>query len=240
MADHERSVEPDDPRRGAGRNRRTGRFSAALTVGLFLLTGGIGLAVSGVFAHDQRATAQQHPDAEVERPTTTLRLLPTPADPEREDSPITAPASGRGTELFDSLPQRVGTFALVKITATGASGALEQYSGLYATVDDTGEAVAGQESVKLTVSRWGTEAEADDRVRQKRQYVVEKTQSGAEEVVLSGAEDGNIYTIADGEDLTILWSDFTTVGSVSGTSADVQQLFDEFSLDGRAQSERSR
>lgn len=246
MADHEEAVEPGEPGEPgeiAGRYRRTGSFFAAITVGVLLLVGGIGVLVSGVLSQEHRATAQPHPDAEAERPATALRLLPalpTLAESEHEDSPITVPASGRGTELFDSLPQRVGPFALIQISAMDTTGALEQYAGLYAVVDDNGEAVADQENVKLTVSRWGTESEANDRARQKRQSVAEASESDAEEVVRSGAEGGNFYAVANGTDLTILWSDFTTVGSVSGAPGDVRKLFDEFSLGSGAHPEQSR
>lgn len=245
MADHEQAVEPGepgDPGEMPGRYRRAGSLFAAITVGVVLLVGGIGIFVSAVFSQEHRATAQPHPDAEAERPATALRLqpaLPTPADPEREHSPVKVPASGRGTELFDSLPQRVGSFALIQITATASTGALEQYAGLYAVVDDNGEAVADQESVKLTVSRWGTESEASDRARQKRQSVAETSESVAEEVVRSGSAGGDVYAVADGADLTILWSDFTTVGSVSGTPGDVRKVFDEFSLGSGTHSEQS-
>lgn len=233
MADHEDAVDPGEPGEIAGHHRRTGRLVVVITVGVFLLVGGFGIFGSGIFSQGERATAQQHLDAEAQRPGTALRLLPvlpTAADPEREDDPTTVRASGRGTELFDSLPHRAGPFTLTQITALNTTDALEQYSGLYAVVDENGAAVADQESVQLTVSRWGTESEADDRARQRRQSVAEKTQSVAEEVVQPGADSGSLYAVADGADLTILWSDFTTVGSVSGTPGDVRELFDEFSL----------
>lgn len=230
MADHNDAADLDYR---VGRTKRPLRsFGVIAVVGLFLV-GGFTVFAPGVFTPDQAPTAEQSPTEGADRDTSTLRLLPAPsAEPlnEREGEPTAVPASGRGTELFDSLPQQIGSFVLVQIAATETSGALEYYSGTYTNVDEQGDAVPGEASVKLTVSRWGTEAEAMARAEQNRQSVVAEAQSATEVPVQSRTQDGLAYGVAADEDMTILWSDFTTAGSISGAPDDVKNIFDDFSL----------
>lgn len=215
------------------RNRRSGRTFAAITVLVLLLIGGVTFFAPSLFTADQVATARQLPDAKNAPEAAALRLLPAPksqAAPDREGEPTAVPASGRGTELLDSLPQQVGSFALVQIVAEDETTALEHYSGVYANFDDDGDVVVGQGAVQLTVSRWGTEAEATAKAEQNKQSLVAKSSTPAEVPTSARTDSSTAYAIADGDSLTILWSDFTTAGTISGAPEDVQELFSEFSL----------
>ncbi len=231
MPDHNDAA---DSGHRAGRKRARPRIFGAVFIGVLLLTVGVTLFGADLFRSDHPGIAQGQLTTSAELASSTVRVLPTPSleTAQVEDGePTVVPASGRGTELFDSLPQQIGSFVLTDISATGIAGALEHYSGEYAVaVVDDGEVVPGNSSVKLTVSRWGTEAEATAQAERGRRAIIAASKVPTEIPVQARPRSGRAYGVAEAGNLTILWTDFTTTGTFSGGEEDVQELFKEFSL----------
>lgn len=234
MAEQARTPLPED---ADDIRRRPARVIAALVAGVLVLGGGVWLLQpesSGPDGADSAAFVA----SEGTRGTATLRLSTlSPASQEPADGegePTELPAAGRGTELFDSLPQQVGPYVLVEVAFHHLDdGALESYSAIYASVDEQGEAVRSASDIALTLGRWATEAEARNQVERVAQALSGRSREVADIDIPSRLATGATFAFADDDDdgeLTILWSSFTTAGSVTGAAADVQVLFDEFAL----------
>lgn len=204
--------------------------------GVFVLGGGVWLLQPGA-SGPEAADSAAYAAAEGTRGTATLRLsTPSPdsQEPAHDDGePTELPAAGRGTELFDSLPQQVGPFVLVEVAFQHLDDrALESYSVAYARVDEQGEAVPSVGDVRLTLGRWATEAEARGQMERMTQALPEQSREVVDLDIPPRLASGATFAFADDDDdeLTILWSSFTTAGSVTGAAADVHLLFDEFTL----------